>query len=175
MNFNYIDLNSQSDLIDGVIIKKLNMHKDPSGTLVETLRDEWKEVINDNMPFKMQYVSQTPPGIARDEDKWHVHKFQKDRFICLYGKIVTAIYDPREESNTKDKLNLFVMSPSKDEEMYLLVIPENTYHGFISIDKKTPAFLANFPTQIYNPEDEGRIDHAGELDWNKVREDFDIK
>lgn len=174
MNYSYINLDNQQDLIDGVILRKLTVHSDPTGSLVETLRDEWTDVVGADKPFKMQYVSQTPVGIARDEDKWHVHKSQKDRFICLYGKIVTAIYDPREQSKTSGKLNLFSMDPSVENEMYMVVIPEETYHGFISIGK-TPAILANFPTQIYNPQDEGRVDHKGELDWNKVREDFGIK
>ena len=32
-------------------------------------------------------------------------KFQKDRFICVSGKIITAIYDPRKSSKTKGQLN----------------------------------------------------------------------
>lgn len=173
MNYNYINLKNKENLIDGVIMRKLILHNDPTGSLVETLREDWQDVIGADMPFKMQYISQTPPGIARDEDKWHVHKFQKDRFVCLFGKIATAIYDPREGSPTKGKLNLFTMSPEIDDEMYMLVIPEQTHHGFISLGK-TPAILANFPTQLYNPEDEGRIGHTDELDWKKVREDFGV-
>lgn len=173
MNFKYINLNNLENLIEGVVVKKLTVHKDPTGSLVETMRDSWEEVIGSTMPFKMQYISQTPFAVARDEKEWHVHKNQKDRFACISGKIVTAIYDPREESTTKNQLNLFVMGPEKEEEMYLLVIPENTLHGFMVISK-TPALLSNFPTQIYNPEDEGRVPHKQELDWNKVREDFGI-
>lgn len=173
MNYNYINLTNQQNLIDGVILRKLILHQDPTGSLVETLREDWADVIGADMPFKMQYISKTPPGIARDEDKWHVHKFQKDRFLCVSGRLVTAVYDPRENSPTKGKLNLFSMGPDNDEEMFMVVIPQNTYHGFVSIGK-TPAILANFPTQLYNPEDEGRIDHNGELDWDKVRKDFSV-
>lgn len=173
MNYKYINLNNLTNLIGGVVVRKLTMHSDPTGSLVETMRDSWDDVIGENMPFKMQYISQTPPGTARDENEWHVHKNQKDRFICISGKIVTAIYDPREESPTKGQLNLFVMGPDKEEEMYLVVIPENTLHGFMAISKNH-ALLSNFPTQIYNPEDEGRIPHNNELEWNKVREDFGI-
>lgn len=174
MNHKYIDLNNQKDLIDGVILRKLVLHKDESGLLVETLRIDWEDVFNlNNMRFAMQYISVTPPKIARDEDKWHVHGLQKDRFICVSGRIVTAIYDPREASPTKDKLNLFLMSPQKEEEMYMVVIPEETYHGFMVISQQ-PGYLLNFPTQLYNPEDEGRIPN-NLFDWNKVREDFGIK
>ena len=102
MNYQYIDLDHQKDLINGVILKKLTIHRDTTGELVETLRRDWPDVFNiSDLNFAMQYMSVTPSGIARDEDKWHVHKFQKDRFICASGKIITAIYDPRESSKTK--------------------------------------------------------------------------
>ncbi len=173
MNYDYLNLEDQKDLIAGVTIRKLTVHKDESGALFETLRRDWQDVYNgDDLAFAMQYMSITPSGLARDEDKWHVHKFQKDRFICASGKIVTAIFDPREGSHTKDKLNLFVMSPQNEEEMYLLIIPENTYHGFMVVSKEQ-GFLLNFPTQLYNPQDEGRIPNK-EFSWAKVRQDFGI-
>ena len=101
MNFTYLDLNNQKDLIEGVVLKKLTLHKDESGTLVETLRRDWSDVFDDKgLNFAMQYLSITPSGRIRDEDKWHVHKKQKDRFICVSGKIVTTLYDPREGSKT---------------------------------------------------------------------------
>lgn len=173
MNYTYLNLNNQKDLIEGVVVKKLVLHKDESGLLVETLRIDWEEVFNhQNLRFAMQYMSVTPPGLARDEDQWHVHKMQKDRFICISGRIITAIYDSRETSKTKGRLNLFVMGPEKEEEMYLLVIPEDTYHGFMVISKD-PGYLLNFPTQLYNPSDEGRIPNK-EFEWAKAREDFGI-
>lgn len=174
MNYRYLDLNNQKDLIDGVVMRKLTLHKDASGSLVETLRSDWQDVYNlKNLNFAMQYMSITPSGVARDEDKWHVHKNQKDRFICVAGRIVAAIFDPRKNSSTRGKLNLFVMSPEKEEEMYMVVIPEETYHGFMVISKNS-GYLLNFPTQLYNQDDEGRTE-LSQLDWQKVREDFSLK
>lgn len=171
MNHNYIDFDSQQDLIEGIILRKLTIHKDDSGTLVETLRTDWPDV-NGNGSFAMQYVSTTPPNLARDEHQWHVHKFQKDRFVVISGRIVTAVYDPRN-TKTHGFLNLFVMGPDKVAEMYMLVIPEHTYHGFLVVSGDS-GYLLNFPTKLYNPQDEGRIENR-ELSWQKVREDFKIK
>lgn len=168
MKLNYINLKNRGNLIEGVVLRKLAIHKDDSGSLVETLRTDWNDVFRDD--FAMQYISITPSGLIRDKDKWHVHKHQKDRFICISGRIITAIYDPREDSITKGNLNLFVMGPEKDEEMFLVVIPEKTYHGFMVVSKGSGQLL-NFPTKIYNPEDEGRIENK-EFDWEKVRQDF---
>ena len=175
MNYNYINLSNQNDLIEGVILRKLAVHKDPTGSLVETLRSDWKDVFNSgDLAFAMQYMSITPSAVARDEDMWHIHKFQKDRFICISGRIITAVYDPRKDSTTTGQLNLFLMGPESEDEMYMVVIPENTYHGFMAISKE-PAFLLNFPTQIYNPNDEGREQNRNQISWQKVRQDFGIR
>ena len=174
MNYQYLNLASQQDLVHGVVIRKLVLHKDESGSLVETLRDDWDDVFNKNdKRFAMQYMSTTPPGIARDEDRWHVHQFQKDRFICVSGRIVTAVYDSRKTSKTYQKLNLFVMGPDREEEMYMVVIPEKTYHGFMVISQ-TPGILLNFPTRLYNPKDEGRVKNEI-FSWQKVRDDFNFE
>src|SRR3989344_7945368 len=112
MNYNHINLSNQNDLIEGVILRKLAVHKDTTGSLVETLRSDWKDVFNSgDLAFAMQYMSITPSAVARDEDMWHIHKFQKDRFICISGRIITAVYDPRKDSKTTGQINLFVMGP----------------------------------------------------------------
>ncbi len=174
MNNSYFDLAHQQELIEGVIVRKLIVHKDETGGLFETLRVDWPDVYNEtNLKFQMQYMSITPSAIARDEKQWHVHKNQSDRFICASGRIVTAVFDPRTASKTNGKLNLFVMSPSSEDEMYMLVIPPETYHGFMVISKEQ-GYLLNFPTQLYNPQDEGRVDHAQDFTWQSVREDFGL-
>lgn len=172
MNYRYITLASH-DLIEGVVLRKLKINKDESGTLIETLRTDWSDVIDAHMPFAMQYVSTTPSGQIRDQDKWHVHKNQIDRFICIGGKIVTVLYDSRQNTKTFKKLNLFVQSPENEEEMSLVVIPKDVYHGFM-VTSKEPGILLNFPTALYNPEDELRIENT-HFDWEKVKADFYLK
>ncbi len=170
---NYINLNSRDSLIEGVVLRKLTVHKDESGLLFETLRVDWEDVYDSkDKPFAMQYMSVTPSGQIRDEDKWHVHKHQKDRFICASGRIVTALYDARENSATYKKINLFTQGPGKEEEMFLIVIPENVYHGFMVISKE-PGYLLNFPTQIYTGEDEGR-EANNHFKWQTIKNDFGI-
>ena len=168
---NYLNSQNSKNLIEGVVLRVLVIHKDESGTLVETLRRDWQDVFdNDELDFLMQYLSITPSGLIRDEDKWHVHKKQKDRFICVSGKIVTALYDPRQGSKTKGQINLFLMGPAKKEEMFMVVIPEDVYHGFMVVSKE-PGYLLNFTTQLYTGEDEGRVENS-QLDWRQVANDF---
>lgn len=173
MNYKYLDFENKDEIIGGVILRKLIIHKDKTGSLVETLRSDWQDVFDKSMPFKMQYMSITPPSVARDEGQWHVHKLQKDRFICVSGQIITAIFDARQESPTQGKLNLFKMGPENENEMYMIIIPEGTYHGFMVVSSAN-GYLLNFPTQIYNPTDEGRVKNTGQLNWQKVREDLGV-
>ena len=88
----YLNSTNSKNLIEGVTVRALVIHRDESGTLVETLRRDWNDVFDEKeLNFAMQYISVTPSGEIRDSDKWHVHKSQKDRFICVSGKIVTAL------------------------------------------------------------------------------------
>ena len=169
----YLNSTDSQNLIEGVILRALVIHRDESGTLVETLRRDWNDVFDgEKLNFAMQYLSITPSGLVSDEDKWHVHKKQKDRFICVSGKIVTALYDPREGSITKGQINLFLMGSEKQDEMYMVVIPEDVYHGFMVVSKE-PGYLLNFPTQLYTGEDEGRVENS-QLDWRQVANDFGL-
>ena len=170
---NYLNSQNSENLIEGAVLRKLKIHRDESGTLVETLRCDWQDVFDgEGLNFSMQYLSITPSGHVRDKDKRHLHKKQKDRFICISGKIVTALYDPREGSKTKGQINLFLMGPEKQDEMYMVVIPQDVYHGFMVVSKE-PGYLLNFPTQLYTGEDEGRVQNS-QLDWRQVVNDFDL-
>ena len=173
MNNKYINANEKDQLIRDVVIRQLKVHKDESGLLFETLRRDWPDVYGDgDMPFAMQYMSVTPSGQIRDREMWHVHQKQKDRFICAYGTIVTALYDARSNSPTFGKLNLFVQSPEKAEQMFMVVIPENVYHGFMVVSHE-PGHLLNFPTQLYTGEDEVRQKNTL-FNWDYLKDDFGL-
>lgn len=155
----FATLKNQKDLICDVVAYPLKVNCDPRGILVETLKTNWSEVFGENRPFAQNYYSLTESGIARDEKTWHYHPRQEDRFVVIQGDIVVAIYDWCKESSTYGKLNLFKMGESEGEGgQFLLLIPRNTLHGFCVVSKK-PAILLNFPTLLYNLEEEGRISH----------------
>lgn len=176
-----IDLKNkdQRPLVKDVFLYPLKINRDDSGILVETLRIDWKEIYGKGRNFAMQYFSVTNPWVARDEDVWHYHPTsQEDRFIVAYGEIVTAIADNRENSPTKGLLNLFYMK--SDVDPYILLIPRKTLHGFMVVSK-TPAILLNYPTGLYNPQEEIRIpykeaniktDDGQIFSWDIVRKQF---
>jgi len=165
-------------LIKDVLLYPLKVNRDDSGTLVETLRKDWLDIYGKDREFFMQYYSVTQPGIARDEDVWHYHPNQEDRFIVAYGEIITAVADSRENSETFGLLNLFHMQA--DQDPCILLIPKKTLHGFMVVSK-TPAVLLNFPTALYDPQEESRIPYSnaqikfpdGSLfNWEDVRKLF---
>lgn len=172
---NFITLKDKNKLIQDVIMYPLKINKDASGLLVETLRTDWKGIYGHNRKFSMQYYSVTPYGVARDENTWHYHLIQEDRFLVVQGAIVTAIADNRKGSSTNGLLNLFYMEAYTDP--YILLIPKKTLHGFMVVSKPS-AILLNYPTALYNPKDEARIPYPevnikinnGSLfSWDKVR------
>jgi len=181
-NLPIISLKNQENLIEGVVLHKLKINSDPRGTLVEALKADWTDVYDpQKLPFAMQYFSVTKPNVARDEDLWHVHKFQTDRFVVISGDIVVAIFDPRSGSKTYGVLNLFPMGMTfGGDNQFLLLIPLDTYHGFLTIGAKEVA-LENFPTKLYNPSDEGRVRYSEAqvkladgtpFSWDLVRQNF---
>jgi dTDP-4-dehydrorhamnose 3,5-epimerase-like enzyme len=44
-----------------------------------------------------------------------------------------------------------------DQNQFMLLIPQNVYHIY-NVVGKDHALLLNFPTKMYNPDDEGRFD-----------------
>ncbi len=173
-----IDLDRRENLIAGVVVHALTVHRDRRGLLVEMLRADWPEIVAPERPFAQSYYSITYPWIARDEDRWHVHQHQEDRFIVCQGDVVLAIYDWRPESPTYGRLNLFLLGESSRTDWQpLVLVPARTLHGFVVVGDR-PAVLVNFPTRLYNPADEGRVPFSdvkatfsdGEpFDWERIR------
>ena len=144
-------------LIKDVIMHPYKVNKDPSGVLVETLRRDWGDIYNKGREFFMQYYSETPSDVARDEDVWHFHPtVQDDRFSVIKGAIVVAVADNRKDSETFGLLNLFYIDAR--ENPYIFLIPRRTLHRFLVVSKE-PAILINFPTGLYNPKEEERVSY----------------
>ena len=166
-------------LIEDVVVHPLKINKDESGILVETLRKDWPVIYGQKREFSMQYFSVTDSGVARDEKVWHLHpNYQEDRFLLAQGEAVVAVADNRENSPTKGVLNLFYLNSKKDP--YIVLIPKNTLHGFLAVSEES-TILINFPTGLYNPQEEVRIPYEqaqvklrdGTLfNWDLVRKEF---
>jgi dTDP-4-dehydrorhamnose 3,5-epimerase len=136
-------------MIDGVEVKKLAVHKDERGRLMEILRKDDKIF----RKFGQVYMTTVNPGFVK---AWHYHKIQDDYFCCVKGKIRLGLYDSREGSGTKGEvLELFLGM----ENPLLVQIPKGVYHGFENAGEEE-AIVINAPTECYNGKspDEYRLD-----------------
>jgi len=172
--------------LHGVRALSRTMHFDPRGFLIETLRHDDSTVRGDE--FAMSYASVTLPGEFRDRNRWHVHKVQTDRFVVVLGEMILALYDSRPDSPSQGRLEVIRMKgapyaqPSQefkvDVETSLVPIPPGVYHCIGNLSTQ-PFLLVNFPTKLYNPEDEGRVPFLevpvdslqGPFEWAKVEID----
>lgn len=169
------------NLVKDVLMHPLKVNRDESGILVETLRTDWEGIYGKNREFAMQYFSVTESGIARDENIWHYHTTQEDRFVLAQGAIVAAVADNRQNSKTLGLLNLFHMKA--DNDPYMLLIPKGTLHSFLVVSS-APAVLLNFPTLLYNPSEEHRMSYqeaqiktpdGSMFSWDQVRSKFGLE
>jgi dTDP-4-dehydrorhamnose 3,5-epimerase len=162
------------------------IHSDSRGFLVETLRRDDATVYGDQ--FAMSYTSLTVPGGFRDRDRWHVHRVQVDRFVVVLGEMILALYDARLDSPSHGRLEVIRMqgapyahsSPGKEEDTKtsLVPIPPGVYHCIGNLSTQ-PFVLVNFPTKLYDPQDEGRVPFrevsidkiGGPFEWARVRVD----
>ena len=87
-------------LIQGVQVKQLKWVCDERGKLMEMLR------CDDSFfhKFGQVYVTTCNPGVVKG---WHYHLKQTDNQVIVKGMAKVVLYDPRENSPTKDLVNEF--------------------------------------------------------------------
>lgn len=130
-------------MIDGVKIKKLTVHHDERGMLMEILRAD------DSLfeKFGQVYITTAKPGFVK---AWHYHKKQTDNFTCIKGKMRLVLFDSRKNSKTKGEIQEFTISI--EENPILVQIPNDVYHGFESADGEE-SIVVNVCTEPYNSDE----------------------
>lgn len=151
-------------MIHGVKTRKLSVHCDERGRLMEILRADDPEM---DVRFGQVYMTTAYPGVVK---AWHYHKLQTDHFVCLVGMMKLVLFDPREDSPTKGEVNEFFLGAHNP---LLVEIPNLVYHGFKCISAEE-ALVVNYVTECYNYKnpDEFRVDpHSGEIPYDWARKD----
>jgi dTDP-4-dehydrorhamnose 3,5-epimerase len=149
--------------IHDVEVKKLILHKDERGSVMEILR------CDDSIfeKFGQIYMTTCKPGVAK---AWHYHEKQSEYFSCVKGVLKLVLYDSRENSPTKGQVQEFLISLSNP---LLVKIPPYVYHGFecgadeetLAINIKTLPYDAKNPDKVRIPFDDPRIPYK----WNAKR------
>jgi dTDP-4-dehydrorhamnose 3,5-epimerase len=108
------------DQIDGVrLIEVRNVIRD-SGHLTEVLRRDWFDTeVEIDQVFQ---ITLSPHGISA----WHVHLDTTDRLFVNVGMVKVVLYDGREESPTRGRINEFRLGERRPG---LVIVPPGVWHG----------------------------------------------
>jgi dTDP-4-dehydrorhamnose 3,5-epimerase len=135
--------------IEGVVVKDLVTHPDERGF--------FRELVRVTDPFFGEGFGQLShslmnPGSAK---AWHIHKTQIDWWYVPVGVLKVALYDMRPDSATRGTLQVLFMGGEHGHAV--LKIPPGVAHGCKAISGT--AHLIYVTSNVYNPEEEGRIPH----------------
>jgi dTDP-4-dehydrorhamnose 3,5-epimerase len=136
-------------MINGVVVKELVTHSDERGFFREIIRrtDDWFAEGFGQWSHSLMYT-----GVAK---AWHIHKKQVDWWYVATGVLKVALHDMRPESASyKDTMELFM---GENCLATVLRIPPGVAHGCKCVSG--PAHLFYVTSDVYAPEDEGRISH----------------
>ena len=118
-------------MIDGVIITKRKIIKDERGQVMHMLRNDDKMFKN----FGEIYFSTIN---YKKIKAWHLHKEATLNYVCIKGKVKLVLYDDRDSSSSKGKLEEITLSP---DNYNLITIPNNIWNGFKGLDKESQLSL----------------------------------
>ena len=135
--------------IEGVVLNELITHRDERGFFREIIR-----VGDDFFPegFGQWSHSLMYAGIIK---AWHLHDKQVDWWYVCSGVLRVALHDRRTKSPTYGATDECLMGD--EQPSGVLRIPPGVAHGCKCISG--PANLLYVTSNIYNPDDELRIDH----------------
>jgi len=119
-------------MIQDVKIVKKQVINDDRGKIVHMLRNDDKNFLK----FGEIYFSYVYPNMIK---AWHIHKKMTLNYVAAFGKIKIVLYDDRERSETKGKIQEIFLS---NENHVLVTIPPMIWNGFCSADNNV-AVLAN--------------------------------
>ena len=170
-------------MIDGVTLKQLTTHADERGYFREVLRAD-DEIFSEG--FGQWSHSSMYAGTIK---AWHIHQKQVDWWYVPIGVIKAVLVDMRNSDLSikrgnevftvdldrpfdkvarlrydKGELQEYLLGDNQPAQV--LRIPPGVAHGLRVL--QGPAHLFYVTSQVYNPDDEGRIPHdALGYDWFK--------
>lgn len=131
------------EFLQGVQFKEMPNIITRSGLTTEVFRRDW--ALDDGKIEQIIHVTLR----ARSVSAWHCHEKQTDRIFVTGGTINLVLYDARDNSPTRGRLNAFRLSRYRPA---LVVIPPGIWHGLQNIEDDTSSFI-NFFDRAYCYED----------------------
>ncbi len=147
----------EKELLEGVVVKELVTHLDERGFFREIIR------VTDGFfsQFGQWSHSRMYTGVAK---AWHIHRVQTDWWYVATGVLEVALHDTREGSSTLGQTVQLWMG--ENQTVQVVCIPPGVAHGCKCLSG--PADLFYITSEVYDPEDEGRIPHDDPIigyDW----------
>jgi dTDP-4-dehydrorhamnose 3,5-epimerase len=130
------------DLIDGVTLHEVRNVLRDSGHVTEILRQDWfPRAIDIDQVFQ---VALQPGGVSA----WHVHLRTTDRLACAVGQVKIVLFDGREGSLTRGRINEFRLGLQRPG---LVIVPAGVWHGLRNL-APDPTFVLNLVDRAYEYE-----------------------
>lgn len=134
-------------MIDGVQIIPLRQIPDERGKIMHMLRSDAPHFTQ----FGEIYFSVVHPGVIKG---WHIHTKMTLNYAVVAGKIKLVLYDDREGSPTRGKLQEIFLG---DGNYSLVVIPPMVWNGFKGAGT-SDAIVANCSDIPHDPDEIKRMD-----------------
>lgn len=134
-------------MIEGVIVTPLRQIVDERGKVMHMLRRDAPHFIE----FGEIYFSTVHQGAIKG---WHIHKEMTLNYAVPVGKIKFVLYDDREGSSTRGKIQELYLGP---DNYCLVTVPPMIWNGVKGV---APDFslIANCPTMAHDPGEIDRLD-----------------
>ncbi len=142
----------RATLIDGLMFRSTRPVPHEDGHVTEVARASWDILTT---PIVQVHITTTLPGRIR---AWGLHQTSMDRLFVVSGLVTLAVFDGRDDSPTKGRVNAFTVS---EKNPGLLLIPPNLYHGWKNIGT-SEAVIINMPDRMYDYETPDALD----LPWD---------
>jgi dTDP-4-dehydrorhamnose 3,5-epimerase len=133
---------SIESVLEGVVLRPLDLLPDNRGSFVETYRQEW---FPESPPLKQYQFLTSGPGVLRG---FHVHAMHHDYLCASSGAFLLGLRDMRPWSSTAGQAVSLVLDAS---EPAVIHIPPGVGHGFFF---NQPCNCLLGVSHYYDPEDE---------------------
>jgi dTDP-4-dehydrorhamnose 3,5-epimerase len=136
-------------MIDGVEIKNLTTHSDERGF--------FREIVRVTDPFFAEGFGQFSHSLMYQgvTKAWHIHRKQVDWWYVASGVLKVVLCDRRPDSPTAGETMELMLG--ENQQSRVLRIPPGVAHGCNC--RSGPAQLFYITSNVYDPDDEGRIPH----------------
>ena len=146
--------------IDGVCFQELAQIATEGGPVLHMMRSDSPLF----QGFGEVYFSEVLPGAVK---AWKLHRLQTQHFAVPVGLIEVVVYDSREDSPSRGKIESFLLG--RPDHYRLLRVPPLVWYGFTA-KGDSPGIMANCADLPHSPGESDRIPADSPLipySWNR--------